>query len=288
MAGIVRFCATRKVFQFGDAIAIVCADTEEHAREAAKKVKVDLEVLPAYMSAPAAMAPDAIEIHAGIPNIYFEQGVVKGDDTKSIMEDPDVVTVEVDTYCSRQPHLVLEPDCGCAYYDEEGRLTIHSKSIALHLHHAMICPGLGIEPDKLRLVANPTGATFGYKFSPTNEALLGVACMATGRPVSLNFSMFQMITYTGKRSPGFVKCKLAADKTGKLLGMETDWFIDHGPYSEFGDLLTLRQAQFTGAGYDIPNIRGKGRTVCTNHAWGSAFRAYGSPTSLLGFGNRYG
>ena len=39
-----------KVFQFGDAIAIVAADTVEHARAAADKVKVDLEVLPAYMS----------------------------------------------------------------------------------------------------------------------------------------------------------------------------------------------------------------------------------------------
>ena len=35
-----------KVFQIGDAIAIVCADTKEHAEAAAKKVKVDLEVLP--------------------------------------------------------------------------------------------------------------------------------------------------------------------------------------------------------------------------------------------------
>ena len=270
-----------KVFQFGDAIAIVCADTEEHAKAAAQKVKVDLEILPSYMSAPAAMAADAIEIHPGVPNIYFEQGIIKGEDTEPIMKQSDVVTVEVDTYCSRQPHLPLEPDCGCAYFDEEGRLTIHSKSIGLHLHHAMIVAGIGIEPEKCRIVQNPTGGTFGYKFSPTIEALLGVACMATGKPVSLNFTMYQNITYTGKRSPGFVKCKLAADKTGKLLAMETDWFIDHGPYSEFGDLLTLRQAQFTGAGYDIPRIRGKGRTVCTNHAWGSAFRGYGSPQAFL-------
>ena len=41
--------------------------------------------------------------------------------------------------------------------------------------------------------------------------------------------------------------------------METDWWIDHGPYSEFGDLFTVRQAQFIGAGYDIENIRGVGR-----------------------------
>ncbi|MDD4692388.1 xanthine dehydrogenase family protein molybdopterin-binding subunit, partial [Eubacterium aggregans] len=53
-------------------------------------------------------------------------------------------------------------------------------------------------------------------------------------------------------------------------------------YSEFGDLLTLRLTQFVGAGYDIKNIRNKSQTVCTNHAWGSAFRAYGSPQSYMG------
>ena len=37
----------------------------------------------------------------------------------------------------------------------------------------------------------------------------------------------------------------------------------------------------TGAGYDIRNIRGHGKTVCTNHAWGSAFRGYGSPQAFL-------
>ena len=42
-----------KVFQYGDAIAIVCAKTRSQARAAALKVKVDLEELPAYMSAPA-------------------------------------------------------------------------------------------------------------------------------------------------------------------------------------------------------------------------------------------
>jgi aldehyde oxidoreductase len=269
-----------KVFQFGDAIAIVCADTVEHARAAADKVKVDLEVLPAYMDGWAAQAPDAMEIHPGVPNVYYEQGVVKGEETAPIMAKAAHV-VEAETLCSRQPHLHLEPDCGCAYYDDDGVLTIQSKSIALHLHHAMIAPGLGIDPAKLRIVQNATGGTFGYKFSPTMEALLGAACMATQRPVSLIYTQFQNITYTGKRSPGNVKTTLAADKDGKLLAMDTAWWIDHGPYSEFGDLLTQRQAQYTGAGYDIKNIRGHGKTVCTNHGWGSAFRSYGSPQAFL-------
>jgi aldehyde oxidoreductase len=269
-----------KVFQYGDAVAIVCADTPAQAHAAAEKVKVELELLPAYMSAPEAMAEDAIEIHPGTPNVYYEQKIAKGADTKPLMEEAAYV-VEGDFYLQRQPHLTLESDIGFAYYDEQDRLTIHSKSIGLYLHHGMIAPGLGIAPEKLRLVQNPAGGTFGYKFCPTMEALLGVACMATHRPVYLEYDYQQFITYTGKRSPFWVKLKLGADKNGKLLAMESDWTVDHGPYSEFGDLLTLRGAEYIGAGYNIPNIRGLGRTVCTNHCWGAPFRAYGSPQAFL-------
>ena len=267
-----------KIFQYGDAIAIVCADTEEQAKAAAKAVKVQIEQLPEYMSAPAAMAEDAIEIHPGTPNVYYIQKIAKGADTKPIFEKADVV-VEGSYYTQRQPHLPIEPDCGFAYIDDEGKLIIHSKSIGLHLHLYMIAPGLGLEPDQLHLVQNPAGGTFGYKFSPTLEALVGAAALATGRPVNLVYDYRQQQAYTGKRSPFWTDVRLAATKDGKLLGMETDWTVDHGPYSEFGDLLTLRGAQYIGAGYDIANIRGEGRTVCTNHCWGAAFRGYGAPES---------
>jgi len=267
-----------KVFQFGDALAIVCADTEKNAKAAAKKVKVELEELPAYMSAPAAMEPDAIEIHPGTPNIYYIQKIAKGEQTKPIFDKAEV-TIEGSYYVGRQPHLPIEPDVGYAYHDDNGKLVIHSKSIGIHLHLYMIAPGLGVEPENLVLIQNNTGGTFGYKFSPTMEALVGAAAIATGRPVFLCYDYFQQQTYTGKRSPFWTTVRLAASKDGMLQGMETDWSVDHGPYSEFGDLLTLRGAQFIGAGYDIRNIRGEGRTVCTNHAWGSAFRGYGAPES---------
>ncbi len=265
-----------KVFQYGDALAIVCANTEAQAKAAAAKVKVELEALPEYMSAPAAMAEDAIEIHPGTPNVYFTQKIAKGNETAPIFDSADTV-VEGDYFTTRQPHMPIEPDVGFAYMNDEGKLVIHSKSIGLHLHLYMIAPGLGIDPENLVMVQNPAGGTFGYKFSPTMEALVGAACLATGKPVYLGYDWYQQQTYTGKRSPQFTTVRMAADKEGKLLGMESDWTVDHGPYSEFGDLVTLRGAQFIGAGYNIDHIRGEGRTVCTNHAWGSAFRGYGGP-----------
>ena len=270
-----------KVFQYGDAIAMVCASTQKEALEAAKKVKVDLEVLPAYMSIPEAKAPDAIEIHPGTPNHYFTQLTHKGSDTAPIFNDPNNVSVEHFVITSRQPHMPIEPDVALGYYSDDGKLHVHSKSIGIHLHHAMIVEGIGLPADQFVLACNPMGGTFGYKFSPTIEALVAVAVMNTKRPCSLIFDYHQQQQYTGKRSPFYGTTRICADKEGKMLALEYDFDVDHGPYSEFGDLLTLRGNQFVGAGYDIKSVRGEGRTICTNHAWGSAFRGYGGTQAIL-------
>ena len=264
-----------KVYQYGDALAIVCADTIEQAKAAVDKVKVELEVLPAYMNALDAMADDAIQIYPGTPNVYFEQPLAKGEDTKEIFAKAAHV-VEAKYYLQRQPHLYFEPDCGFAYTDEEGRLTIQSKSIALYLHALMIAEGLGVAEDKLRMVQNPSGGTFGCKFCPTLEALVGAAHLATGRPVYLKYDYWMTIAYTGKRSPFYFHCRLAADEEGNFLAMDNNWFVDHGPYMEFGDNLTQR-GLFCGSGYKTPHMRGVGKLVRTNHGWGAPFRAWGSP-----------
>ena len=218
-----------KVFQYGDAIALVAADSEKNARAAAEKVKVDLEVLPAYMSAPAAMAEDAIEIHPGTPNVYYEQNHAKGGEVASYFNDPKYEVMGGDYYTQRQPHMPIEPDVGFAYINEEGKVIIHSKSIGLYLHLYMIAPGLGVEPENIVLVQLPTGGTFGYKFSPTMEALVGAAAMATGRPCHLHYNYAQQQYYTGKRSPFWTTGKIAVDKeTKKIVASQMEWIVDHG------------------------------------------------------------
>ena len=268
-----------KVYQYGDALAIVCADTIEQAQAAVEKVKVELEVLPAYMNALDAMADDAIQIYPGTPNHFFTFQLNKGEDTEEVFAKAAHV-VEGKYYLQRQPHLFFEPDCGFAYTDEEGRLTIHSKSVWLYGHALMIAEGLGVELENLRMVQNPTGGTFGYKFCPTMEALLGAAHLATGRPVYLKYDYWMSIAYTGKRSPHYYDCKLAADEDGNFLAMENHWICDHGPYMEFGDAL-MQKGLLCGGGYNIPSMRGDGKLVRTNHSWGSPFRAWGSPQAFF-------
>lgn len=270
-----------KIYQYGDAVALVCATSEKIARDAVKLVKLDLEELPAYMNAMDAIADDAVQIHEGVPNLYHTMHVKKGDETGPLMEKVDV-TVEDNFYLQRQPHMPIEPDVGFGYMDSEDRLTIHSKSIWIFFHAGQIAPGLGLEPSQIRIVENGVGGTFGYKLSVTNEALIGAAVLATGKPVFLRYDMEETFIYTTKRCPFHVNLKYGADAGGKISVMESEFYVDHGPYSEFSARLTERGTQFIGAPYGIGNVRGKGHIVYTNHAWGGAFRAFGAPQAYLG------
>ncbi|MEG1998358.1 MAG: molybdopterin cofactor-binding domain-containing protein, partial [Clostridiales bacterium] len=170
---------------------------------------------------------------------------------------------------------------GYGYYDQDGRVTIHSKSVGVYCHADMIAEGLGLETNQLRIIQNNAGGTFGYKLSPTLEAILAVAVMNTGRPCYLEFTMHQQLTYTGKRSPFFTKIKMGCDDRGKLTAMESEVLADHGAYSEFADLLLIKNVEFTAAGYQLPSIRGQYAISFTNHAYGAAMRAYGSPQAFF-------
>lgn len=195
--------------------------------------------------------------------------------------------VDDEFYSSRQPHLTLETDCGFGYFDEEGRVTIHP-SICVYRHQLMIARGIGMAPSKIRIIMNPMGATFGYKVAPTNEYMIAICVIATGRPVYMRLDMKEHITRTPKRwSPFLMKIRLGADEKGMLVGGEHHWYVDHGPYSESSQDLTNKGSQFFMAPYHLDNVRGCGYTIFTNHRWSAAFRAYGLP-DLLGWRDGHG
>ena len=271
--------AEEKIFNYGDIVAMVAADTKEHAREAAAKITVDFEQLPEYLNYLEAAMPDAIRIHDDHPNIWAVQPTIKGagHDTPELFETAPYV-VEGSFYSSREPHMPIEGDTVQAYWGDDGLLTVHCKAMCIYANIGDIAEACGLPAEQVRVIQNPTGATFGWGTAGATYALAAIACMACGdMPIAFSMTYAEFMAFSGKRAPSFTNAKLACDNDGKIIAAEWDCGLDHGAYNELGDDLTQRPARFMFFPYNVPNVMGLTRVACTNHAYGCAYRGYGSP-----------
>ena len=270
--------AEEKIFNYGDIVALVAADTKLNARAAAAKVKVEYEQLPEMLSYLEAALPGAVRVHEDHPNVWALQPTVKGAENVKEMIDNAPIIVEGSFYSQREPHMPVEGDTVQAYWDEDGMLTVHCKAMAIYANIGDIAEATGVPEEKVRVVENPTGGTFGWGIASATYALAAIACLAVGdRPVALSMTYGEFMAFSGKRCPSFTNTRLGADEKGRIIAAEWDTGLDHGAYNELGDDLTTRIARFMYFPYNIPNCMGLARVAATNHSYGTAYRGYGSP-----------
>ncbi len=266
----------KKVHYVGDAIAVVAAESREQARAAARKVLVDYEELPVYHSFSEAAAKDAMQIHEGYPNVFIEQPLKKGRDIREVFREAAYV-VEGSFETTRQSHMPIEPDTLQVYWNDEGILCIQNKSQNLFGNIGAMAKAVGLEKEKIRMMQNPVGGSFGYTMAVAPSAIAAVCCMKLDRPVSLTLSYGEQQVFTGKRSPCQINGRLACDKDGNMIGMEFHMGIDNGAYGDTAATKITKTIRFYGYPYNIPNITGLSQVSYTNNAYGIAFRAFGSP-----------
>ena len=276
--GITEFpvMAGKKICKRGDCVALVAADTEEHARAAAAKVKQNLEILPGYMTFPEAVMPNAIQLHETLPNFYMEQPVYKGEDTAEIFEDAEYIA-EGSFHSQHEPHLPIEPDVVQGYIGADGMMTLQCKAQAITEAKEGVSMACGIPMEELRIIMNPVGGSFGYSVSANTYALVATAVQNLDRPCSLRLSYEEFNHMTGKRSASFTNGRIACDKDGNIIGAEYDIGLDHGAYGSVGSKIFNNLASVGFHGYNIPNFKGLARGGSTNNAFCAPYRGFGAP-----------
>lgn len=272
------------VFRYGDVIAVVAARTRRQARAAAARVVAEYEPLPAYMTYEEAVAPGALQIHGsvantGVPNVFIEQPVYKGDDAGAVIDSAQYA-VSGSFSTTRQPHLTIESEVVQAYPEGDG-VAVQYKSQWPHSAIYFMAEAIGLPKEAIRIIQNPVGGSFGYSMSPAPVALAAVCALKLNAPVSLVMSYEEHQHFTGKRSPAYTNGRLACDENGRFTAMEYHVGVDHGAYDESAGALTTKVARFFGYPYSIPNIRGLVQTAHTNCNFGVQYRAFGSPQAYM-------
>jgi aldehyde oxidoreductase len=268
-----------KVRMIGDPVAAVVADTSYAAIEAAALVKVLYEELPAAVNHEEALKEGAPQVHAGKPNVFFEQPIVHGD-AESGFKEADVVA---EGYFSTQviEHGYLESDAGIAYIHENGQVVVMSGSQNIYAHRNTIAGAIGLAPEKVRMIQTVTGGAFGGKLDVSVGGILGAAALAVKRPVKLVYTREEVFSSTTKRHAFFMKTRIGAKKDGTLTAFEMDLLADGGAYKSFSGSVVTRGIVHCSGPYRFENARVLGRAVYTNSVIKGAMRGFGVPQTLF-------
>ena len=261
-------------------VAFVIAEDRYVAADAAERVEVEYEELPAVVDPFKALAPDAPVIREDLmgktsgahgprrhPNHIFTWQIGDKDKTERAFDNAEV-TVKQDMLYPRVHPCPLET-CGCvASFDKvKGDLTVYITSQAPHVVRTVVGLLSSVPESKIRIISPDIGGGFGNKVGVYPGYVCAIAAsIVLGRPVKWVESRTENLTSTAFARDYWMTGELAATRDGIIKALRVHVTADHGAFDACADPTKWPAGMFhvcTGS-YAIPNAHVTVDGVYTN------------------------
>ncbi len=265
----------------GEAVAVVVAESQAQAVDAAELVDVTYQPRPVVVDMEAALAPGAPLQFDDVPG-NIVGGEREPDDAPDALAGADhVVRLRMEN-----PRLAVAPMEGNAILvvpsaaGTEGRfdLTVHLATQMPHGARATIADVFDLDPERVRVVAPHVGGAFGGKAGLPAEQRVAIAvARRLGRPVkAVETRSEAMISMQGRGQVDYLE--LGVSRDGRFTGLRCRVVGDSGAYAGFGGSFAYSTTYIMAQGvYEIPRLDYAGVAVLTNTAPVGAFRGAGRP-----------
>ena len=260
--------AVDKVRFVGETVALVVAETLAQALDAAERVAVDYEPLPAVTTAAAACASGAPQLSAEVPGnvcMDWRTGDIEGAEA-ALAKAAHIVTLELDNH--RITTNPMEPRGSVGQFDAKtGHYTLHVSSQNIHGNRNHAARALGVEPKDLRFIAPDVGGGFGAKnFIYVEHVLVAWAARRVGRPVKWIASRSEVFLTDHPARDMQATASLALDASGRFLALKAASLANVGAYlaGVGGGVPTYQYMHLQGTVYRLPSIALHVLVVLTN------------------------
>ena len=297
--------AREEVVFAGQPVALVIGETEAAAEDGAELVFVDLEPLPAVVDVESAMevgAPlartveesddeggDLESIHAGVdhgqaddPQEELSGNVLdritreRGDLAAAFAASDAVVEGTFRTPWVHQGYI--EPQVCTAWLEPSGTLVVSACTQGSFVTRNGLARTFDLPLDRIRVIAEPIGGSFGGKLSLV-EPLAAGAALALRRPVRLTLTRTEDFAATNPASAQVTQLKIGATADGTFTALEARMIVDRGTNAGWG-AEGISSSLVTGPyRWDAFDVRAYG--VQTNRFTFGAYRAPGAPTAAF-------
>jgi xanthine dehydrogenase D subunit len=268
-AGVVRYQ--------GEPVALVAADHPEVARQAAKKIAVEYEVLPPVTGARQALDPAAPRLHRS-GNLVRHLRLRKGD------PKPAADVVVIGTYSvGMQDQAFLGPEAGLAVPDGEGGVDLYVATQWLHVDQRQICAALALPPERVRLVLAGVGGAFGGREDLSMHVHACMLALHTGKPVKMVYNREESFFGHVHRHPAEMRYEHGATSEGRLVYVKAEIYLDGGAYTSSTPAVVGNAGTMGIGPYVVPSVQVDAYGVYTNNPPCGAMRGFGSVQAAFGY-----
>jgi CO/xanthine dehydrogenase Mo-binding subunit len=254
-------------------LAIVVADDQHIAREAARRIMVEYDVRKPVTSPEEALQPHAPKIHPG-GNLLSRSTITRGDVEQALRASVHAVDGAYTT--QRVEHMYLEPEACAAAPEENGqRLHVFSQGQGVFDDRRQIASVLGWDIERVQVELVSNGGAFGGKEDNSIQAQTALAAALCNAPVKCTLTREESFRLHPKRHPMRIDISMGCDADGHLTGLRARIVGDTGAYASVGAKVLERAAAHAAGPYKIPNVEIEALAVYTNNPPCGAMRGFG-------------
>ena len=219
----------------GEAYAMVVAETAYQAQDAAEQVAPDFDPLPGVGDVISATVEGAPVVHADMKSNIAQSASTTYGDVKAAFASANV-TAKIRLTTARVAGAAMEPRTVTATPDPEaGGIKMWTSTQNVFGVKGAVASTLGIDEDKVRVLAEDVGGGFGAKGSVfPEEVLTALAAWRLKRPARWVASRSEDGATTAQGHGSVIELELAADRHGKLSGLRGRLIHDIGAYAGSG------------------------------------------------------
>jgi aerobic carbon-monoxide dehydrogenase large subunit len=275
-AGLARPPLARDVVRFvGDLVAVVVAETRAQAVDAAELVIVDYDPLPVVVDPEAALSDDATVLfpeHGSNLAIEFNFS-----EDPAILDDAEVV-VEGRFVNQRLAPVPMEPNGILVELDGDDGLTVHVPSQNPHSVRDSLAGAVGLDEDRVRVVAPAVGGGFGAKAGMYPEfAIVAAAARKLGHPLKWAETRSENMTAMTHGRGQIQYVELGLKRDGTFTALRGRIVCDAGAYPGIGAFLPFLTRSMGQGVYRLPKVEINARSATTNTTPTDAYRGAGRP-----------
>ena len=259
----------------GDVLAIVVADTRDHARAAAALVEVTYAPLRPITDPLEAIGSNDVAVWKTENNVLSTSTYSRGDVDAALASAAHVVNERFTT--QRIEHAFLEPESSLAVPSLDGTaLHVYSGGQGIWDDRNDIARVLGLAQDQVTVELITNGGAFGGKEDMSNQAHAALAAWLLKAPVKCTLSREESLRMHAKRHPIAMDYTAGCDADGRLLALKVRAIGDSGAYASVGMKVLERMAGHASGPYHVPNIDVEAIAARTNNPVCGAFRGFGA------------